>query len=145
MNLRSSLDLGRAGPISEFLRLSEKLMPTPRPPIEHDLLVVRPSKWTLVVIVQLRQGTMRFNQLRREMGGVPQKSLSQTLRELERDGFISRRAYATIPPRVEYELTDLGRELLALAEDWQRFALRNRPAVEQARRRFDGSGADGGD
>lgn len=118
-------------------------MPTPRPPIEHDLLVVRPSKWTLVVIVQLRQGTMRFNQLRREMGGVPQKSLSQTLRELERDGFISRRAYATIPPRVEYELTDLGRELLALAEDWQRFALRNRPAVEQARRRFDGSGADG--
>ncbi|WIY52888.1 helix-turn-helix domain-containing protein [Devosia sp. YIM 151766] len=104
---------------------------------ENDLLVVRPSKWMLVVIVQLRQGTMRFNELRRNMGGVPQKSLSQTLRELERNGFVSRRAYATIPPRVEYDLTDLGRELLALAEDWQNFARRNRPAVEAARQRFD--------
>jgi len=111
--------------------------PSHDPEPSQELLVVRPSKWTLVVIVQLRQGTMRFNQLRRNMGGVPQKSLSQTLRELERDGFVTRRAYATIPPRVEYELTDLGRELLALADDWQQFALRNRRAVEEARRRFD--------
>ena len=107
------------------------------PEPNQELLVVRPSKWTLVVIVQLRKGTMRFNQLRRNMGGVPQKSLSQTLRELERDGFITRTAYATIPPRVEYDLTDLGRELLALADDWQRFARRNRHAVEEARRLFD--------
>ena len=103
----------------------------------HELLVVRPSKWTLVVVVQLRNGTRRFNELRRNMGGGPQKSLSQTLRELERDGFITRTAYATIPPRVEYDLTDLGRELLALADDWQRFAQRNRHAVEEARRLFD--------
>ncbi len=107
----------------------------------HDLLVVRPSKWTLVVVVQLRQGTMRFNELRRNMGGVPQKSLSQTLRELERDGFVTRRAYATIPPRVEYDLTELGQELLALADEWQRFALRNRQAVVSARERFDASDA----
>ncbi|SMQ85815.1 transcriptional regulator, HxlR family [Devosia lucknowensis] len=103
----------------------------------HELLVIRPSKWTLVVIVQLRSGTMRFNELRRNMGGVPQKSLSQTLRELERDGYITRTAYATIPPRVEYDLTELGRELLALADDWHSFAQRNRRAVEQARRLFD--------
>ncbi len=103
----------------------------------HELLVVRPSKWTLVVIVHLRDGTMRFNELRRHMGGVPQKSLSQTLRELERDGFITRTAFATIPPRVDYDLTDLGRELLELADDWHRFAQRNRNAVEQARRLFD--------
>jgi len=103
----------------------------------HDLLVVRPSKWTLVVIVHLRDGTMRFNELRRNMGGVPQKSLSQTLRELERDGFVTRRAYATIPPRVEYDLTPLGHELLALADQFHRFALRHRPAVEAARQRFD--------
>lgn len=102
-----------------------------------DLLVVRPSKWTLVVIVQLRDGTMRFNELRRNMGGVPQKSLSQTLRELERDGFVTRTAYATIPPRVDYDLTDLGRELLVLADQFQLFAQRNRPAVEAARRLFD--------
>lgn len=107
------------------------------PEFDPELLAVRPGKWTLVVIVQLRSGTKRFNELRRNMGGVPQKSLSQTLRELERDGFISRTAYATIPPRVDYDLTDLGRELLALADDWQRFALRNRKAVEEARRQFD--------
>ena len=104
---------------------------------DADLLVLRPSKWTLVVIVQLRAGTMRFNELRRNMGGVPQKSLSQTLRELERDGFVTRTAYATIPPRVDYDLTDLGRELLVLAEQFQHFALRNRQAVEEARRLFD--------
>ena len=107
------------------------------PDFDPELLSIRPGKWTLVVIVQLRSGTMRFNELRRNMGGVPQKSLSQTLRELERDGFISRTAYATIPPRVEYDLTDLGRELLALADDWQRFARRNRQAMEEARRLFD--------
>ncbi len=112
-------------------------MTSPSPEAHHDLLVVRPSKWTLVVVVQLREGTMRFNELRRNMGGVPQKSLSQTLRELERDGFVSRRAYATIPPRVEYDLTDLGQELLALADEWHRFALRNRQAVVAARQRFD--------
>ncbi|MCP8886552.1 winged helix-turn-helix transcriptional regulator [Devosia ureilytica] len=107
------------------------------PPSGHELLVVRPSKWTLVVVVQLREGTMRFNELRRNMGGVPQKSLSQTLRELERDGFVTRTAYATIPPRVDYDLTELGREVLTLADDFHRFAQRNREAVEEARRLFD--------
>ncbi len=112
-------------------------MTSPSSEGHHDLLVVRPSKWTLVVVVQLREGTMRFNELRRNMGGVPQKSLSQTLRELERDGFVTRRAYATIPPRVEYDLTELGQELLGLADEWHRFALRNRQAVVAARERFD--------
>lgn len=112
-------------------------MPSLAPDSLDDLLVVRPSKWTLVVIVHLRQGTMRFNELRRNMGDVPQKSLSATLRELERDGFVSRRAYATIPPRVEYDLTDLGRELLDVADALHQFALRNRLAVETARQRFD--------
>lgn len=107
------------------------------PEFGPELLVVRPGKWTLVVIVLLRNGTMRFNELRRNMGGVPQKSLSQTLRELERDGFVTRTAYATIPPRVDYDLTELGRELLVLADQFQHFALRNRAAVEEARRLFD--------
>lgn len=111
------------------------------PPSSHELLVVRPSKWTLVVVVQLRAGSMRFNELRRNMGGVPQKSLSQTLRELERDGFVTRTAYATIPPRVDYDLTALGRELLTLADDFHRFAQRNREAVEAARRLFDAGDA----
>lgn len=109
----------------------------PAEPSHELLLAVRPGKWSLLVVVELRDGTRRFNELRRNLGGVPQKSLSQTLRELERDGFITRTAYATIPPRVEYGLTDLGRELLALADDWWRFAQRNRRAVEEARRHFD--------
>ncbi|MBJ3785713.1 winged helix-turn-helix transcriptional regulator [Devosia sediminis] len=107
------------------------------PDLSQDILVVRPSKWTLVVVVQLRSGTMRFNELRRNMGGVPQKSLSQTLRELERDGFVTRTAYATIPPRVDYDLTALGRELLDLADQFHLFAQRNREAVVEARRQFD--------
>ncbi|ODT69429.1 MAG: hypothetical protein ABS75_17115 [Pelagibacterium sp. SCN 63-23] len=102
-----------------------------------DMLVVRPGKWTLVVIVHLRGGARRFNELRRDMGGVSQKSLSTTLRDLERDGYVSRKAFATIPPRVDYELTELGLELLDLADGWRRFALRNRRAVEAARQRFD--------
>lgn len=117
--------------------MSQPLSPNQASP---DLLVVRPSKWTLVVIVQLRTGTMRFNELRRNMGGVPQKSLSLTLRELERDGFVTRTAYATIPPRVDYDLTDLGRELLVLADQFAHFAQRNRRAVEEARSLFDAAG-----
>ncbi|WEJ58504.1 helix-turn-helix domain-containing protein [Devosia sp. FJ2-5-3] len=105
----------------------------------NDMLSVKPGKWTLVVIVELREGTLRFSELRRAMGGVSQKSLTTTLRELERDGFISRRAYPTIPPRVDYMLTELGLELLELADGWRQFASRNRSAVEAARHRFDTS------
>ncbi|WP_052951625.1 winged helix-turn-helix transcriptional regulator [Devosia soli] len=108
-------------------------------PSDHELLVVRPGKWTLVVISELRQGTRRFNQLRRAMGGVSQKSLTMTLRELERDGFVTRTAFATIPPRVDYALTEIGVELLHLADQWRAFALRNRDAVNEARDRFDAS------
>lgn len=109
-------------------------------PADHhrnDMLSVRPGKWTLVVIAELRDGTLRFSELRRAMGGVSQKSLTTTLRDLERDGFVSRRAYPTIPPRVDYMLTELGLELLELADGWRRFATRHRMAVEAARLRFD--------
>lgn len=112
-------------------------MSSPEPQSMDHMLVVRPSKWTLLVVVHLRNGTLRFNELRRNMGDVPQKSLSATLRELERDGFISRTAFATIPPRVDYALTELGRELLDVADALQDFARRNRRAVETARLRFD--------
>ena len=110
---------------------------------ENELLVVRPGKWTLVVISELRDGSRRFNQLRRMMGGISQKTLTVTLRELERDGFISRRAYATIPPRVEYALTGLGEELLALADGWRLFARTHRHAVLEARSRYDSAQDEG--
>ncbi|MFE2961634.1 winged helix-turn-helix transcriptional regulator [Nocardia tengchongensis] len=70
------------------------------------------GKWTVLVIDSLLdQGTMRYTELSRRIGGVSQKMLTQTLRSLETDGFLTRTVHPTIPPRVEYELTDLGRSL----------------------------------
>lgn len=116
------------------------------PPLERsepdELLVVKPGKWTLIVITRLRKDKLRFNELRREIGTISQKTLTATLRELERDGFISRTLFPTIPPRVDYELTELGHHFLALADGWRQFARQHRSAVEAARRQFD-KGSDG--
>ncbi|WDR02123.1 helix-turn-helix domain-containing protein [Devosia algicola] len=107
-------------------------------PADHEkLLVVKPGKWTLVVITQLRAERHRFNELRRGIGSVSQKTLTSTLRELERDGFVSRTIYPSIPPRVEYELTDLGRAFLELADGWRRFATKHHDSIKAARVRFD--------
>jgi len=105
-----------------------------------DLLLVRPGKWTLVVVTRLRSETRRFNELRREIVGISQKTLTSTLRDLERDGFILRTMFPTIPPRVDYELTELGHELLALADSWRRFADTHREAVLSARIQYDQGG-----
>ncbi|GLQ55981.1 winged helix-turn-helix transcriptional regulator [Devosia nitrariae] len=102
-----------------------------------EVLMVRPSKWTLIVVTSLRNERLRFNELRRSIGTISQKILTTTLRELERDGFVSRTLYATIPPRVEYELTDLGQDLLELADQLEIFFRAHRAQVEEARRRFD--------
>jgi len=98
---------------------------------------LRAGKWTLVVVEHLRGPTRRFNELRREIAGISQKTLAETLRALERDGFVLRTLFPTIPPRVEYELTALGRELLSLVDAWRDFAESHRAEVEAARRRFD--------
>jgi len=111
-------------------------------PPDSDMLVVRPGKWTLVIVTLLRADTLRFNELKRVSGGISQKMLTTTLRELERDGFVTRTMFATIPPRVDYALTELGRELLELADSWRVFAARNRTEVEAARQRFDMSGGE---
>lgn len=114
--------------------MSEPLSPSPE---DRALLELRAGKWTLVVVAELRSGTRRFNEIRRSVSGISQKTLSSTLRELERDGFISRTAFATIPPRVDYALTELGLDLLALVDSFQTFVLRNRGAMEAARENFD--------
>jgi DNA-binding HxlR family transcriptional regulator len=69
------------------------------------------SRWGSLVIVLLMEGTYRFSELAYRIGGVSEKMLAQTLRALEEDGFVLRKVYATKPPRVEYSLTPLGREL----------------------------------
>lgn len=104
---------------------------------DDALLTLRTGKWTLVVVAELRGGARRFNELRRAMDGISQKTLSATLRELERDGFISRTAFATIPPRVDYALTELGLELLEIVDICRAFVVRNRQAVASARETFD--------
>lgn len=79
------------------------------------------SRWGVLVMVALLEGTHRFSELRRKVGGVSEKMLSQTLQALERDGFVLREPYAVIPPRVDYSLTGLGREVAGHVEaltDW---------------------------
>ena len=108
---------------------------------ENDVLMVRPGKWTLTIVTLLRHDRLRFNEIKRE-AGVSQKTLTLTLRELERDGFVSRTMFATIPPRVDYELTELGQELLELADRLRLFAVRNADQVLAARARFDAAGGE---
>lgn len=80
------------------------------------VLDVLANKWTMLVIGALAAGPMRFGELRRRLDGITQKMLSQTLRALERDGLVSRTVYPTIPPRVEYAHTDLGRNVGTLLD-----------------------------
>jgi DNA-binding HxlR family transcriptional regulator len=74
------------------------------------------DKWTVLVVSSLEGGTKRFSMLRREIGGVSQKMLTQTLRGLERDGLVTRTIYPAVPPKVEYSLTSLGRTLVVLLD-----------------------------
>ena len=99
------------------------------------------DKWSLLVVRRLGDGPMRFNELRNAIGGISQKMLTTTLRTLERDGFLTRTVFATIPPRVDYELTDLGRELLVPVKGLAEWALANMGRIAAARQRFDGEAA----
>ncbi|WP_224704396.1 winged helix-turn-helix transcriptional regulator [Devosia aquimaris] len=111
-------------------------------PTGDDALTVRPGKWTLTVVTLLRDQTLRFSEIRRNAGGISQKTLTITLRELERDGFVQRTMFATIPPRVDYQLTELGRGLLELADHLRVFTVRHRAEIHAARERFDAAGGE---
>lgn len=102
-----------------------------------EYLTIKSGKWTMSVILQLRGQTPRFSELRRGIPGVSQKTLTGTLRTLERDGFVSRTSFATIPPRVNYALTSLGNELLRMFEVWEAFSQRHWAHVIASRQRFD--------
>lgn len=99
------------------------------------------DKWTVLVVGKLGEGPMRFNELRAAVGGISQKMLTTTLRGLERDGFVTRTVFPTIPPRVDYELTELGLELLVPVNALGDWARRNTARVNEARRRFDAAAA----
>jgi len=98
------------------------------------------DKWTVLVVSTLGDGPKRFNELRKALGSISQRMLTLTLRGLERDGLVTRTVFPTIPPRVDYELTPLGRSLLAPVSELGLWARRNRATIAEARRRFDAVG-----
>ncbi len=95
------------------------------------------DKWTILVVMLLGDGPMRFNELRRRIGGISQRMLTLTVRGLERDGFVTRTVFPTIPPRVDYELTALGRSLQMPVQQLGIWTLQNISLIEEAQRRFD--------
>ena len=95
------------------------------------------DKWTILVVSELGNGPRRFNEIRRALGSISQRMLTLTLRGLERDGLVTRTVFPTIPPRVDYELTKLGRSLLEPVSGIGLWARQNRAAIQQARMRFD--------
>lgn len=96
------------------------------------------DKWTAIIIYRLAQGTKRYSQLQREISGISQKMLTQTLRGLERDGIVARKVYAVVPPMVEYSLTSLGETLIEPLCKLCKWAETHIPQVEAARNNYDG-------
>ena len=104
-----------------------------------DVLARVGDKWSVLVVSKLGDGTKRFNELRREIGGISQRMLTLTLRGLERDGLVARTIMPTSPPGVEYDLTALGRDLLQPVSALSAWAIRNQSKIEQSRNKFDAS------
>jgi DNA-binding HxlR family transcriptional regulator len=95
------------------------------------------DKWTMLIVLALEDGTLRFSQLRSRVQGVSQKMLTQSLRALERDGMVSRKVYATVPVTVEYSLTPLGVSLGPAVSTLRNWAYENMANIESARKCFD--------
>lgn len=102
-----------------------------------DVLSRVGDKWTVLVIVTLRDRALRFSEIQRGIGNISKKMLTSTLRALERDGLIARAVTPTRPPRVDYTLTDLGRELLGPVMALGDWAQANAGRISAARSRFD--------
>jgi DNA-binding HxlR family transcriptional regulator len=102
----------------------------------HEVLAQISGKWTILVVRALSDGPKRFSELKRHIEGVSQKMLTATLRDLEKDGFVSRKVTPSIPPRVDYALTEMGEELQGPLKVIGNWAHANRHRVEEARERF---------
>jgi DNA-binding HxlR family transcriptional regulator len=116
------------------------LMKDPNNPVCRtisDVLSRIGDKWSVLVVGSLADGPRRFNELRRDIPSVSQRMLTLTLRGLERDGMVSRTVTPSIPPRVDYELTDLGRSLLGPVTALADWAIANMPGIHEAQERFD--------
>jgi DNA-binding HxlR family transcriptional regulator len=103
----------------------------------RDILDRVGSKWSVMVVILLKDNRLRFSELRRSIEGISQRMLTQTLRQLERDGLVSRTVYPSVPVRVEYELTDLGKTLLEPLEALAQWAQDHRAAILASRASYD--------
>lgn len=102
-----------------------------------DVLARIGDKWTVYVVGLLAQRPMRFNEIRHQVTAISQRMLSLTLRGLERDGLVKRTVYPTVPPRVEYELTETGRTLIAPLREVGAWAVTHRFTVAESRAAYD--------
>ncbi|MDX8498882.1 helix-turn-helix domain-containing protein [Mesorhizobium sp. VK4C] len=101
----------------------------------HTVLETLASKWVYLTVCALRRGRMRNGALARKLEGITPKMLTQTLRVLERDGLVRREVFPVIPPRVEYELTELGQNLAGLLSQIRSWAEEHAPDIKDARAR----------
>src|SRR5919108_4501799 len=133
-------------PENTDLPASLRLVPCPdqRPDPNHadcravaSVLARVGDKWSVFVIMMLGEWPKRFNELKRMIGGISQRMLTLTLRGLERDGLVTRTVFPTIPPRVDYELTDLGRGLAKPVKALGQWAFEHQPQIQGAREEFD--------
>lgn len=100
------------------------------------------DKWSVLVVSMLGDGPKRFGELRRATEGISQRMLTLTLRGLERDGLVTRTVEASIPPKVEYELTDLGKTLLVPVNALAQWAVEHRMRIHEAQQKYDARSAD---
>ncbi len=105
-------------------------------PVRHVLDGVG-DKWTILIVTGLLEGEKRFSDLNRMIPDISKRMLTQTLRKLERDGYVSRRVTPTVPARVDYKLTGLGEALCSMLEPLAQWALKNREEVAKARAIYD--------
>lgn len=103
------------------------------------------DKWSVLVVMSLGDGTFRFNELKRRIDGISQRMLTLTLRGLERDGLVERTFFPTIPSKVNYALTELGRSLREPVGALGRWAIEHRGTVERSRDLYDRKGEEGND
>ena len=103
----------------------------------RDILARIGDKWSLLVIATLHEGRLRFGELLGHIPGISQRMLTLTVRQLERDGVVTRTVYPEVPPRVEYELTDLGETLFVPARAIADWAVAHHDEIERARAEYD--------
>jgi DNA-binding HxlR family transcriptional regulator len=119
----------------------------PLPPVEpgsgleercpvRDVLDCIGDRWSLLTLLALAGGTLRFSELKRAIGDISQRMLAQTLRTLERDGYVTREVFPTVPPKVEYTLTALGESLLEKVKPLIAWADENHARVRRARKAY---------